>query len=123
MTTASARRRTRARNSKLHPLFGAQHNELKWQPPQHLLKSIRVYSGSVSPMSSTVTPSLLNEDFYGLNDFFDVTETDIRDMAESFSKCSPAANRINFGMRRIKWLIVLKPKSDKVRQTDCRAEI
>ena len=45
--------------------------------------------------------------FNGLNDFFDVTETDIRDMAESFSKCSPAANRINFGMRRIKWLIAV----------------
>ena len=43
--------------------------------------------------------------FNGLNDFFDVTETDIRDMAKSFSKRSPAANRINFGMRRIKWLI------------------
>ena len=32
---------------------------------------------------------------------------DIRDMAESFSKCSPAVNRINFGMRRIKWLIAM----------------
>ena len=40
--------------------------------------------------------------FNGLNDFFDVTETDICDMAEGFSKRSPAANRINFGMRRIK---------------------
>ena len=28
-------------------------------------------------------------------------------MAESFSKHSPVANRINFGMRRIKWLIVM----------------
>ena len=45
--------------------------------------------------------------FNGLNDFFDVTETDIHDMAESFSKRSPAANRINFGMRRIKWLIAM----------------
>ena len=45
--------------------------------------------------------------FNGLNDFFDVTETDIRDMAESFSKRSPAANCINFGMRRIKWLIAM----------------
>ena len=36
--------------------------------------------------------------FNGLNDFFDVTETDIRHMAESFSKRSPAVNRINFGM-------------------------
>ena len=43
--------------------------------------------------------------FNSLNDFFDVTETDIRDMAESFSKRSPAANCINFGMQRIKWLI------------------
>ena len=45
--------------------------------------------------------------FNSLNDFFDVTETDIRDMAESFSKRSPAANRINFRMRRIKWLIAM----------------
>ena len=34
-------------------------------------------------------------------------ETDIRDMAESFSKCSPAANCINFRMRRIKWLMAM----------------
>ena len=46
-------------------------------------------------------------EFNGLNDFFDVMETDIRDMAESFSKRSPAANRINFGMRHIKWLIAM----------------
>ena len=45
--------------------------------------------------------------FNSLNDFFDITETDIRDMAESFSKRSPAANRINFGMRGIKWLITM----------------
>ena len=45
--------------------------------------------------------------FNSLNDFFDVTETDIRDMAESFSKHSPVANRINFGMRCIKWLIAM----------------
>ena len=45
--------------------------------------------------------------FNSLNDFFDVTETDIRDMAKSFSKRSPAANHINFGMRRIKWLIAM----------------
>ena len=45
--------------------------------------------------------------FNGLNDFFDVTETDIRDMAKSFFKRSPAANRINFGMRRIKRLIAM----------------
>ena len=46
--------------------------------------------------------------FNSLNDFFNVTEPDIRDMAESFSKRSPAANRINFGMRRrIKWLIAM----------------
>ena len=50
---------------------------------------------------------IAEEGFNGLNDFFDVTETDIRDMAESFSKRSPAANRINFGMRRIKWLIAM----------------
>ena len=40
-----------------------------------------------------------------LTDFYDINETDIRDMARSFSKQSPAANRIIFGMRRIKWLI------------------
>ena len=45
--------------------------------------------------------------FNSLNDFFDVTETNIGNMAESFSKRSPAANRINFGMRRIKWLIAM----------------
>ena len=43
--------------------------------------------------------------FDRLTDFYDINETDIRDMAESFSKRSPAANRIIFGMRRIKWLI------------------
>ena len=43
--------------------------------------------------------------FDSLTDFYDINETDIRDMAESFSKRSPAANRIIFGMRRIKWLI------------------
>ena len=58
-------------------------------------------------MSNTVTPSSLKEDSTSLNDFFDVTETNIRDMAESFSKRLPAANRINFGMRRIKWLIAM----------------
>ena len=45
--------------------------------------------------------------FNSLNDFFDITETDIRDMAESFSKRSLAVNRINFGMRCIKWLITM----------------
>ena len=39
--------------------------------------------------------------FNSLNDFIDVMETDIRDRAKSFSKCSPAANCINFGMRRL----------------------
>ena len=43
--------------------------------------------------------------FNELLDFFDVTETDMRDMAASFSKCSPAANHIIFAMRHIKWLI------------------
>ena len=43
--------------------------------------------------------------FDRLTDFYDINETDIRDMAETFSKRSPAANRIIFGMRRIKWLI------------------
>ena len=40
--------------------------------------------------------------FNRLTDFYDINETDVRDMAESFSKYSPAANRIIFGMRRIK---------------------
>ena len=39
--------------------------------------------------------------FNSLNDFIDVMETDIRDRAESFSKRSPVANCINFGMRRL----------------------
>ena len=43
--------------------------------------------------------------FNELSDFFNVTETNIRDMAGSFSKHSPAANRIIFGMHHIKWLI------------------
>ena len=107
MTIPSARRRTRVRNSKLHPLFGAQHNELKWQPPQHLLKSISVYSGSIFTDVQHRNSIIAEGGFNGLNDFFDVTETDIRDMAKSFSKRSPAANRINFGMRRIKWLIAM----------------
>ena len=45
----------------------------------------------------------------GLNslaDFIDITETDIRDMAESFAKRLPAQHFI-FGMRRIKWLLSL----------------
>ena len=45
--------------------------------------------------------------FDRLTDFYDVNEMDIRDMAESFSKPSPAANRIIFGMQRIEWLISL----------------
>ena len=40
-----------------------------------------------------------------LTDFYDINEMGIRLLAESFSKRSPAANRIIFGMRRIKWLI------------------
>ena len=43
--------------------------------------------------------------FDRLTDFYDINEMDIRDMAENFSKRSPAANHIIFGMRRIKWLI------------------
>ena len=38
-----------------------------------------------------------------LADFIDITETDIRDMADSFAKRSPA-QRFIFGMQRIKWL-------------------
>ena len=45
--------------------------------------------------------------FDRLTDFYDVNEMDIRDMAQSFSKCSAAANCIIFGMWRIKWLISL----------------
>ena len=45
--------------------------------------------------------------FVRLIDFYDINETDIRDIVESFSKRSPAANRIILGMRRIKWLISL----------------
>ena len=45
--------------------------------------------------------------FNRLTDFYDINETDIRDMTESFSKRSPAANHIFFGMWRIKWLISL----------------
>ena len=45
--------------------------------------------------------------FNSLNDFFDITEMDIHDMAKSFSKHSPVANHINFGMRNIKWLIAM----------------
>ena len=43
--------------------------------------------------------------FNRLTDFYDINETDIRDMEESSSKRSPAAIRIIFGMWRIKWLI------------------
>ena len=42
-----------------------------------------------------------------LRDLFNVSEVDIRDMAESFSKRLPANTRIIFGMRRIKWLIAM----------------
>ena len=45
--------------------------------------------------------------FNSLNDFFNIMETDIRDMGESFSKRLPAANCINFGMRQIKWLVAM----------------
>ena len=41
-----------------------------------------------------------------LADFIDITKTDIRDMAESFAKCSPARCFI-FGMWQIKWLLSL----------------
>ena len=42
-----------------------------------------------------------------LRDLFDISEVDICDIAESFSKRSPANTRIIFGMRRIKWLIAM----------------
>ena len=42
-----------------------------------------------------------------LRDLFGISDVDIRDIAESFSKRSPANTRIIFGMRRIKWLIAM----------------
>ena len=44
--------------------------------------------------------------FNSLNDLNDIEEKDIRDMADSFQKRT-IANRINFGMRRTKWLIAM----------------
>ena len=44
--------------------------------------------------------------FNSLNDLNDIKEKDIRDMADSFQKRT-IANRINFGMRRRKWLIAM----------------
>ena len=41
--------------------------------------------------------------FNSLDDLNDIEEKDIRDMADSFQKRT-IANRINFGMRRTKWL-------------------
>ena len=43
--------------------------------------------------------------FDDLSGFIGVTETDLRDMAESFEKRSAANGRITFGMRRTKWLV------------------
>ena len=45
--------------------------------------------------------------FDRLTDFYDINKMDIREMADGFSKCSPDANFIIFGMQRIKWLISL----------------
>ena len=44
--------------------------------------------------------------FNSLDDLNDIEEKDIRDMADSFQKRT-IANRINFGMRRTKWLIAM----------------
>ena len=44
--------------------------------------------------------------FNSLHDLNDIEEKDIRDMAGSFQKRT-IANRINFGMRRTKWLIAM----------------
>ena len=44
--------------------------------------------------------------FNSLNDLNDIEEKDIRDMANSFQKRT-IATRINFGMRRTKWLIAM----------------
>ena len=44
--------------------------------------------------------------FNSLDDLNDIDEKDIRDMADSFQKRT-IANRINFGMRRTKWLIAV----------------
>ena len=43
--------------------------------------------------------------FNSLNDLNDIEEKDIRDMADSLQKRT-ITNRINFGMRCTKWLIV-----------------
>ena len=52
--------------------------------------------------------SIINEaDLNTLRDLFDVSEVDIHDMAESFSKRSPTNTRIIFGMRHIKWVIAM----------------
>ena len=57
--------------------------------------------GDVQPRNAIIDEGRFDR----LTEFYNINETDIRDMAESFSKRSPAANRIIFGMRRIKWLI------------------
>ena len=44
--------------------------------------------------------------FNSLDDLNDIKEKDIRDMADSFQK-RIIANRINYGMRRTKWLIAM----------------
>ena len=44
--------------------------------------------------------------FNSLEDLIDIEEKDIRDMADSFQKRT-IAHRINFGMRRTKWLIAM----------------
>ena len=44
--------------------------------------------------------------FNSLEDLNDIEEKDIRDMADSFQKRT-IAHRINFGMRRTKWLIAM----------------
>ena len=44
--------------------------------------------------------------FNSFNDLNDIKEKDIRDMADSFQKRT-IANRINFGIRRTKWLIAM----------------
>ena len=57
----------------------------------------------VNQRNSIIDEACLNT----LRDLFDVSEVDIRDMAESFLKRSPANTRIIFGMRCIKWLIAM----------------
>ena len=58
--------------------------------------------GILNQRASIITESGFNS----LDDLNDIEEKDIRDMADSFQKRT-ISNRINFGMRRTKWLIAM----------------